>query len=177
MTITTPEVRERVSSPTRLWKVDPDGSAVEFSVRTFWGLSTVVGHFERFDGYYADTPEGAVIELTIDARSIDTGNATRDRHLRGKDFFDTKAYPEVRFSSTRVDDRAGMLAVVGTLEVAARSVTLALDAALRHNADGLTIEAATAVDQRELGMTRSPLGMIRPPATLHVQVRLIPDAA
>ena len=50
MTITTTEVREKVRVPTRRWNVDPDHSTVEFRVPTFWGLHTVVGHFERFDG-------------------------------------------------------------------------------------------------------------------------------
>jgi hypothetical protein len=40
-------------------------------------------------------------------------------------------------------------------------------------ASELEIEATTTVDHRLLGMTWSPLGMIRPPATLHVKARLI----
>jgi hypothetical protein len=40
----------------------------------------------------------------------------------------------------------------------------------------LEIEATTTVDQRrELGMTFSPLGVIRTPSTLHVRGRLTPD--
>jgi polyisoprenoid-binding protein YceI len=175
MTITTPEVLDRIGSPTRRWKVDREASAIEFSVRTFWGLGTVDGHFERFQGYYVDRPEGAAIELTIDVRSLGTGNATRDRHLRSKDFFDAQAYPEVRFTSTHVGDLGGRLAIGGTLEAAGRRVVLAFEATARRDGGALTVEATTTVDHRELGMTHSPLGMIRPPTTLHVRVRLGPD--
>jgi hypothetical protein len=46
---------------------------------------------------------------------------------------------------------------------------------VRETGDDLEIEATTTVDQRELGMTFSPLGMIRTPSTLHVRARLTPD--
>ena len=78
--------------------------SVEFTVKTFWGLMTVRGSFDRFDGSYEVGPDGTTIELTIDADSLDTGNATRDKHLRSTDFFDVDEHPQVRFRSTRVDE-------------------------------------------------------------------------
>jgi hypothetical protein len=46
---------------------------------------------------------------------------------------------------------------------------------VRKAGDDLEIEATTTtVDQREIGMTSSPLGMIRTPSTLHVRARLTP---
>ena len=39
----------------------------------------------------------------------------------------------------------------------------------------LELEAVTSADQRELGMTFSPLGTVRTPTTLVVRGRLIPD--
>jgi polyisoprenoid-binding protein YceI len=32
------------------WRIDPARSRVGFRARTFWGLKTVKGHFERYDG-------------------------------------------------------------------------------------------------------------------------------
>lgn len=52
---------------------------------------------------------------------------------------------------------------------------VALEATVHEESEELEIEATTAVDQRDLGMTFSPLGMIRAPATLHVRARLTPD--
>ena len=71
-------------------------------MKTFWGLLTVRGHFDRFSGSYEVGPDGATIELTIDADSLDTGNANRDKHLRSTDFFRVAEHPQVRFTSTRV---------------------------------------------------------------------------
>jgi polyisoprenoid-binding protein YceI len=160
----------------RRWAVDSRRSTVEFGVPTFWGLSTVVGHFDHFEGSYArDEDDVPAIDLTIDAESLDTGNETRDRHLRSERFFDVVEHPQVRFSSTLINQRDGTLAVNGRLEAAGGKVPVALEATVREEADELEIEATTAVDQRELGMTFSPLGMIRTPATLHVKARLTPE--
>ncbi len=86
---------------------------------TFWGLSTVVGHFDRFDGFYGrDSEDVIAIELTIDADSLDTGNGPRDRHLRSERFFNVHAHSQVRFTSTLINELDGTLAVVGHLEAA-----------------------------------------------------------
>ena len=161
---------------TRRWVVDAARSTVEFGVPTFWGLGTVVGRFHRFDGSYGLDDEGvAAIELAIAADSLDTGNKTRDRHLRSERFFDVAAHPQVRFSSTLIQELDGGLVMNGHLRAAGGEVPIALPAAVREDGDELEIEGTTTVDQRELGMTFSPLGMIRTPATLHVRARLTPD--
>jgi polyisoprenoid-binding protein YceI len=170
MTITATE--QRTAAPTRL-TVDPDESSVEFAVKSFWGLATVHGRFDRFDGRYETGPDGTTIELTIDADSLDTGNRTRDKHLRSSGFFHIAEHPQVRFTSTRVHDvGGGFLHVVGRLEAAGRNVLLEFPATVRHAGDGIEIEATTTVDQRELGMSTGTLGMIRRPVTLHVNARL-----
>ena len=167
----------RTTEPRR-WKLDSARSIVEFRVPTFWGLSTVVGHFDRFDGFYdRDSEDVLAIELAIDADSLDTGNGTRDRHLRAERFFNVHAHPQVRFTSTLINDLDGTLAVVGHLKAATRTVPVALRATVREAGDDLEIEATTTVDQRELGMTFSPLGMIRTPSTLHVRAWLTPEGS
>ena len=153
--------------------VDGDETSVEFAVKTFWGLTTVRGRFDRFDGSYEVGPDGTRIELTIDADSIDTGNRTRDEHLRSAEFFDVAEHPQVRFTSTHVHDVGdGMLRVEGGLEAAGKVVPLEFDATVQQVDHGLEVEATTTVDQRKLGMSSGPLGMIRRPATLHVKARL-----
>jgi hypothetical protein len=76
-------------------------------------------------------------DLTIEAGSLDNG--TRDRHLRSERFFDVAAHPQVRFSSTLINEVDGTMA----------------DATVRRVGDDLEMEATTTVDQRELGLTFS----------------------
>ena len=86
---------------TGAWRLDPARSSVEFGVPNFYGLMTVKGRFERFEGTLSLGTEPAA-QLTIDAASLDTGNARRDKHLRSPDFFDAENHPHVRFESTSV---------------------------------------------------------------------------
>ena len=167
MTITQTERR-----PTR-WIVQVEDASVGFTVKTFWGLATVQGRFDRFDGSFELGPEGPKIELTIDADSLDTGNKTRDKHLRSAAFFRVGEHPQVRFTSTHVGDAGdGILHVEGRLEAAGHVVPLGFDATVQPVDDGLELAATTTVDQRRLGMSTGLLGMIRTPATLHVNARV-----
>ncbi len=170
MTTTANEQRERAATR---WTLDGDESSVEFAVKTFWGVATVHGRFDRFDGSYETGPDGTKIELTIDADSIDTGNATRDKHLRSADFFHLAEHPQVRFTSTRVSEWSdGTLHVEGRLEAAGKAAPLEFDASVKQVDHGLEVKATATLDQRLLGMSSGQLGMIRPPATLQVRVRL-----
>ncbi|HZQ64898.1 MAG TPA: YceI family protein [Gaiellaceae bacterium] len=164
---------ERRTATAGRWALDAGESSVDFAVKTFWGLATVRGRFDRFAGSYEMGPDGAELELTIDAASLDTGNATRDRHLRSHDFFGVAEHPQLRFRSTAARPAgAGMLHVDGVLEGAGAFVPVELDATVRPARDGLEIEGVTIVDHRQLGMSSGPLGMIRGPATVHVRARL-----
>jgi polyisoprenoid-binding protein YceI len=156
------------------WKLDPANSRAEFRVPHFWGSWTVKGRFDRLDGQLEVDESGLRrIRLTIDAASVHTGNRRRDRHLRSSDFFDSDRHPEVRFESTSVSDEGdGVLGVVGELSAAGNRIGLQLQPTVEHDGDQLQIDATTVVDQRELGMTWSPLGMTRTPATLHVRALL-----
>jgi len=165
-------IEQQAGRSTR-WVVDADESVVEFFVRTFWGLATVRGRFDRFDGSFEVGPDGSRIDLTIDADSLDTGNRRRDEHLRSDDFFHVEGHRQLRFTSTRVHDVGdGYLHVVGELEAAGKAVELEFAATVRAVGGALEIEAATDVDQARLGMSNGPLGMIRRPARLHVKARL-----
>jgi polyisoprenoid-binding protein YceI len=155
------------------WVVDPARSTVEFRVRNFWGLTTVVGRFSRFDGSYAVAPNGQAVELVVDAGSVDTGNRRRDEHLRSSAFFDVEPHPHVRFTASDVADAGdGTVRVRGELEAAGRKAPLSFEAPVRELDGELEVEATTLVDQRLFGMTWSPLGMLRSPSTLHVRARL-----
>jgi polyisoprenoid-binding protein YceI len=170
--MTATDIEPRKAASTR-WIVNGDETSVAFAVKTFWGLMTVHGHFDRFDGGYEVGPGGTRIELTIDADSLDTGHATRDKHLRSSDFFHVAEHSQVRFTSTRVDHMTSeLLHVVGHLEAAGKVVPLEFAATVRPVDDALEVEATTTVDQRQFGMSSGRLGMIRQPATLHVKARL-----
>jgi polyisoprenoid-binding protein YceI len=156
------------------WRLDPSGSSAEFRVPSLWGLTSDTGRFGRLDGWLeVDDDHEWRMELTLDAASLDTGNRRRDRHLSSAAFFDVERHPEVRFRASTVTDHGdGRLHVEGELEAAGGRARLQVEVAVEHADGRLDLDAAATVDQRELGMTFSPLGMIRTPTALNVQARL-----
>jgi polyisoprenoid-binding protein YceI len=136
------------------------------------GLRPCKGGFGRFRGTL-DLAARPAIELAIAADSIDTGNRRRDEHLRSADFFDADAHPEVRFESDSAALEGEALHIRGLLHTAGESVPLDLIATVAPAGDEFEIEAHAEVDQRRLGMTYSPLGMLRPPARLVLRGRLV----
>ena len=156
------------------WTADPSRTTVEFEVQHLWGLHAVRGSFGSFDGVYVVGPGGSAIELTLDARSVDTGCVARDRHLRSADFFGAEEHPQVRFTSTRVTGLgSGRVRVTGELEAAGNRVPLAFDASVRLVDGDLELEATTTVDQSRFGMGDSPLRNVRRPTVLRVKTRLV----
>lgn len=172
-TTTTHSTQEPQQLAGTRWRLDPSDSSAEFRVLSLWGLVPVKGRFRRLDGRLETDGDGRWrLELTVDADSLDTGNRRRDRHLRSADFFDTEHHPELRFRSTRVTDHgAGLLHVEGELEAVGGRAPLQAAVTVTEGDGGLAAEAATTVDQRTLGMTWSPLGLVGAPTAVSVHAR------
>ena len=98
------------------------------------------GKFERYDGTLALYTE-PVIELTIDAASLNTNNGKRDTHLRSGDFFDVANHPQVRFVSDSATLSGHQLKVRGHLHGAGKSIPVDLDATVSSVGDELEVEA------------------------------------
>ncbi len=66
------------------------------------------------------------VNLEIKAGSVDTGDAKRDEHLRGADFFETAKYPLIKFTSTKITKAGKAYKLVGDLTIrdVRKSVTL-----------------------------------------------------
>jgi polyisoprenoid-binding protein YceI len=157
---------------TGTWRLDPARSSIEFHVPHFYGLMTVKGRFDSYHGSLNLSAHPAV-ELVIDADSLDTKQKQRDKHLRSGHFFDAANHPQVRFEADTTTLDANTLAASGQLHVAGKHTPLHVDATITPRDGEFEIEATALVDQRELGMTWSPLGITRAPSKLIVLGRLV----
>lgn len=69
-----------------------------------FGYSTQLSRFDTTRGtvvYDAAAKTGSV-DITIDAKSVNTGYATFNEHIQGEDFLDTAKFPTSTFKSTKV---------------------------------------------------------------------------
>ncbi|MFJ4920638.1 YceI family protein [Streptomyces sp. NPDC088725] len=93
--------------PPGVWSLDPAHSSVS-AVAQHLGISSVRGRFNEFSGRIeiVETEGGegfSRVDAVIDASSIDTGNALRDKHLKSPDFLDIERFPEITYRSTGLD--------------------------------------------------------------------------
>lgn len=112
------------------WHLDPDHSTVGFSVRHMM-VGTTRGSFRAFRldvDFDPDHPEQGQVVAVIDAATIDTGSEQRDTHLRSADFLDAGRFPEIGFTSTRVERRGnGEYGLHGDLTIHGESHPIVLD--------------------------------------------------
>jgi polyisoprenoid-binding protein YceI len=112
----------------RTLEIDRSHSEVAFQVRHL--LSKVRGRFADFAGtiqFDESNPQSSRVDVTIQARSVDTAEGDRDKHLRSADFFEVDTYPTLTFTSTSVTPRGDdTYDVVGDLTIhgVTRPVTL-----------------------------------------------------
>ena len=84
------------------FKIDSGHSTVLFRIlhldtAPFWGrFDRVAGAFKLGGG------EGDFINVKVDATSVNTNSAGRDKHVKGQDFFAVKEFPTIEFKSSKV---------------------------------------------------------------------------
>lgn len=111
--------------------VDNAHTTVEFRVQHMM-LSKVVGRFNQYAGlilWDEKSPQNSTMVGTIDVKSVDTGMALRDDHLRGTDFFNAPLYPQMLFKSRSIAVKNKQIVVNGdfTLHGVTKPVKIVMD--------------------------------------------------
>ena len=122
----TPEDEEEVDEPEEEPEDTADRTEYELSLRSmigFVGSSPITGsqrgHFEQFEGSVSIVGEDLSTlqaEAVIDTSSVVAGSDTLVEALR-RDILNVEEYPEIRFTSTEVEEDNGQYTLVGDLEM------------------------------------------------------------
>lgn len=88
--------------------LDPTHTFPSFEIR-HQGVSLMRGKFNRTQGRVVLDPTGKenLIEVVVDANSVDTGLDDLNQKLRGSAFFSAHRFPDVRFVATRIEFKDG----------------------------------------------------------------------
>ena len=167
------------------WKVDPGHAEVGFVGRHF-GLTKIRGRFVGVDGTVVIAPEVAQssVEVVIDVASVNSGDSTRDDHLRSADFFDVTVHPTATYRSTTLTvdgDRArmqGELTIKGVTRPVALDVELLGAATDPWGNERLVLSARGRINREDWGLTWNVVLeagglLVSKEITLEIEVELI----
>jgi polyisoprenoid-binding protein YceI len=144
------------------WKIDPAHSSAEFKVKHMM-ISNVKGKFTGLSGVLKlDETDytHSVVEASIPAASLSTGDDQRDGHLKTADFLDVEKFPTLTFKSTNIDSEGGPnYSVTGDLTIhgVTKSVTLSVEDVSQPSKDPwgnhrIGLSASTKINRKDFGL-------------------------
>lgn len=142
------------------WILDNSHSEVGFTVRHA-GISKVRGQFTEAAATLevAENVADTKVNATIQTTSFDSGDANRDGHVKGEDFFDVEKFPEISFVSNGLVAKGNSYELAGDLTI--KGVTLPV--VLETEFNGVAVDpfgntragvsAETVISRKEFGLT------------------------
>jgi polyisoprenoid-binding protein YceI len=136
--------------------ITPEGSSIKFFVKASVAL---VGNFDKWDATLTfpstDVTTG-VLDIKIQAATVNTGSGMKDGKLKSKDFFDVEHNSLITFLSKKiVQTGPDTFAVEGdfTIRGVSKPETLALTVSGKGTGSG-AIKGTMAFDRKDYGMNK-----------------------
>lgn len=143
------------------WTLDPAHTEIKFVARHAM-ITKVTGKFPDFDSNIVvdvENPENSSAKVVMKTASINTGNADRDGHIKGDDFFAVDKFPEMTFVATSFDlknESEGTVTGDLTIKETTKSVTLDVEVGgVAEDPFGnvrMGFEATTKINRKDFGV-------------------------
>jgi polyisoprenoid-binding protein YceI len=142
------------------WDIDPGHADVAFTGRHFM-VTKVRGRFTDVRGSVtiAEDMSASSVDVVIGMASVESGNATRDEHLRSEELFDVERFPEATFRSVAVDWHGDSGTVHGDLTIHGVTRRVPLEVTFEGyvrdpwGGDRAIFSAHTQVNREDFGVT------------------------
>ncbi|QHN05444.1 polyisoprenoid-binding protein [Granulicella sp. WH15] len=111
------------------WTIDPVHSQANFEVRHL-SVTTVRGAITNVTGtvvWDPKDPSKDKVDAVLDATTVNSGNAYRDKDVRGETLFNIEKFPTLTFKSTSASRSGKGVKVTGELTLAGVTKTVVLD--------------------------------------------------
>ncbi|UZX02072.1 YceI family protein [Arthrobacter sp. CDRTa11] len=143
-----------------VWTLDMSHSEIGFTVRHA-GISKVRGRFTEAsaEAHIGQSLAESSLHATVKTSSFDSGDANRDAHVRGADFFDVENHPEMTFRATSVEGDGEDYNLTGDLTI--RGITKPVE--LEVEFTGVAVDpfgatragfsAEAEISRKEFGLT------------------------
>ena len=137
-----------------VFKITHEDSTVKFSVKASVALE---GTFEKWDAtatFASPDISTGVLDIKIQADSVNTGSGMKDGKLKSKDFFDVKDNPTITFHSKKfVQTGPDTLEIAGDFTIRGVSKPETLTFTITGAGTGAGgIKGTMAFDRKEFGM-------------------------
>lgn len=116
----------------------------------------VEGKFGRFSAQIAfdpDKPAGGRARIDIEMASIDAGSAEANEEVKGKDWFNIKAFPSASFESSALRAAgAGRFEAVGKLTIKNVSRNVTVPFSFKPAGDTAVVEGSIPISRKQFGI-------------------------
>jgi polyisoprenoid-binding protein YceI len=143
------------------WEIDSGHSTARFAVKhlTIADVHGTLGAVKGTVELDLAEPARSSVEVTIDARAVDTRNLKRDAHLRSKDFLDVRKHPAITFKSTRVERVGEDFKVTGDLTIRGKTQSVVLDVRLSRPVQNPFDKSTARGVRAEAKLSRGAFGL------------------
>ncbi len=144
----------RAQEQVPVFTVVKEQSSIKFSVKASVAIQ---GTFDQWDAtltFPSTDVTSAVLDIKIQAASVNTGSGMKDDKLRGKDFFDVKQAPLITFHSTKIVQTGPTTVEIPgsfTIRGVSRPETLSFNLIGKGTGNG-EIKGIMAFDRKQYGM-------------------------
>jgi polyisoprenoid-binding protein YceI len=135
-----------------------NGSAVKFTIKNF-GFG-VDGSFKNLKGIIVFDPANigiASFKVTVDAATVNTGNASRDGHLKKEEYFDVAKYPTISFTSSKIEKTAQGYLATGVFAIKDKSKIVIIPFTAIPQSGGFLFTGKVQLNRRDFGVGGSSM--------------------
>jgi len=140
---------------TPVFEITPVESSVKFDVEASVAIKGVFSKWDATLTFTSTDVSTGVLDLKIQAASVDTGSGMKNGKLKGKDFFDVEHSPLITFHSTKiVQTGANTFEVDGDFTIRGVTKPEKLMLTVSGVSGAGTINGKMAFDRKDYGMNK-----------------------
>ena len=135
--------------------------SVKFSIKHALG-ATANGKFSNLVSSIYFEPSNlslSHIEATVDANTFYTGNGSRDKHLKGKDYFDAEHFPKIVLKSTTFEKNANEFIGYFDVTIKGKTKNIKVPFSFTETESGAKFEGKFEINRLDFGVGGSSFAL------------------